>query len=183
MRRPVDVKAHFRFVLSPESIPIQLSRPSRHPSIHTLCERYSLGARWAFSFGRCCCLVIDLSSYIFGLESVPGVDRSHLDSAGELSCLDRNSLAARPPRASLFGVAQWFVHLSAYPHAGISTTDAAAPPTFEPRQPPLVFWHFSLLAPQASVPICADHCLHQTALECNALPEPSSFADTGLLLC
>src|SRR5260221_1989828 len=55
------------------------------------------------------------------------------------------------------------------------TTDVAVPPTFEPRQPPLVSWHFSLLVPQASVPISADHCLLQKAPECNALPAPSSF--------
>src|SRR6202035_357443 len=37
-----------------QSVPVQLSRPCRHPSIRTLCERYSLGARWVFSFSRCC---------------------------------------------------------------------------------------------------------------------------------
>ena len=53
------------------SIPIQLSRPCRHPSIRTLCERYSLGARWVFSFSRCCYLVIDLSSRLFGVGVGP----------------------------------------------------------------------------------------------------------------
>jgi hypothetical protein len=45
-----------------QCVPIQLSRPCRHPSIRTLCERYSLGARWVFSFSRCCYLIIDLGS-------------------------------------------------------------------------------------------------------------------------
>src|SRR6202163_250154 len=63
------------------------------------------------------------------------------------------------------------------------TTDVAVPPTFEPRQPPLVSWHFVLLSPQVSVPISADHCLLQRAPECNALPAPSSFSNTALLLC
>ena len=66
MRRPVDVKAHFCFLVFFNSVPIQLGRPCRHPSIRTLCERSSLGARWVFSFSRCCCLIIDLSSYLFG---------------------------------------------------------------------------------------------------------------------
>src|SRR5204862_4811181 len=50
-------------------------------------------------------------------------------------------------------------------------------------QPPLVSWHFSLLAPQALVPISADHCLLQKVPECSVPPSPSSFADSGLLLC
>ena len=44
------------------SVCSQLSRPGRHPSIRTLCERSSLGARWVFSFSRCCYLIIDPSS-------------------------------------------------------------------------------------------------------------------------
>src|ERR1700722_111448 len=71
MRRPVDVKAHFCFLLFFSPVPIQLSRPCRHPSIRTLCERSSLGARWVFSFSRCCYLIIDLSSYLFGWELGP----------------------------------------------------------------------------------------------------------------
>ncbi len=69
MRRPVDVKAHFFFLLSSffPSVPIQPSRPCRHPSIRTLCERYSLGARWVFSFSRCCYLIIDLSPTSVGV--------------------------------------------------------------------------------------------------------------------
>src|SRR5258706_13360007 len=83
-----------------------------------------------------------------------------------------------PRRASLSGYCA--VVRTPLPPA---TTDVAVPPTFEPRPPPLVSWHFSLLVPQASVPISADHCLLQKAPECNALPAPSSFSDTGLLLC
>src|SRR5258708_39490142 len=70
MRRPVEVKAHFFFLLSFflsffQSVPIHLSRPFLHPSIRTLCERSSLGARWVFSFSRCCYLIIDLCSYLW----------------------------------------------------------------------------------------------------------------------
>jgi len=62
------------------SVPIQLSRPCRHPFIRTLCERYSPGARWVFSFSRCCYLIIDLSPHFCG-SWAPGLSRSHLDSA------------------------------------------------------------------------------------------------------
>ena len=41
----------------------------------------TLGARWVFSFSRCCYLIIDLSSHLFGGSWAPGLDRSHLDSA------------------------------------------------------------------------------------------------------
>jgi hypothetical protein len=44
-------------------------------------------------FSRCCYLIIDLSSHLFGGSWAPGVSRSHLDSAVELGCPDRNSLA------------------------------------------------------------------------------------------
>src|ERR1700682_336552 len=73
-----------------------------------------------------------------------------------------------PRRASLFGYCAKVRTPLRSP-----TTDVAVPPTFEPRQPPLVSWHFFLLAPQASVPISADHCLlTRTAL-------PSLLQDTG----
>src|SRR3977135_2736409 len=62
-----------------------------------------------------------------------------------------------PRRASLFG----FCALVLTP-LRLHTTDVAVPPTFEPRQPPLVSWHFFLRAPQVSVPISADHCLLQS---------------------
>src|SRR3984957_16376092 len=96
-----------------QSVPSQLSRPCRHPPIRTLCERYSLGARWVFSFSRCCYLIIDLSSRLFGESRAPGLSRSHLDSAVELGCPDRNSLCHCAH--GFLAIAQWFVHLSAHP--------------------------------------------------------------------
>jgi hypothetical protein len=113
MRRPVDVKAHFRFLLS-----VTLFSFSQAASVAILpsalfCERYSLGARWVFSFSRCCYLIIDLSSHLFGGSWAPGLSRSHLDSAVELSCPDRNSLGHCPH--CFLAIAQWFVHLSAHP--------------------------------------------------------------------
>src|SRR5208282_1127329 len=64
-------------------------------------------------FSRCCYLIIDLSSHLFGESLAPGLSRSHLDSAVELSCPDRHSLGHCPHR--FVAIAQWFVHLSAYP--------------------------------------------------------------------
>src|SRR5437879_3014331 len=87
------------------------------------------------------------------------------------------ALHFKPQRASLCGycaVVRTPLHSP--------TTDAVVPPTFWPPQPPLASWHFSLLAPQVLAPNAADHCLLQMAPECNALPAPSSCADTGLLL-
>ncbi len=158
------------------SVPMQLSRPCRHSSIRTLCERFSLGARWVFSFSRCCYLIIDLSSYLFGWELGPRT-WSQSPGLGGRAQLFRLKLS-RPQRASLFG----YCAMVRTP-LRLPTTDAAVLPAFAPRQLPLVSWHFFLLARQASVPISADHCLLQTAPECNALLAPSSFADTGLLLC
>ena len=64
MRRPVDVKAHFRFLLS-----MNLFLFSQAASVAILpsalfCERDSLGARWVFSF-QCCYLISVLSSHLF----------------------------------------------------------------------------------------------------------------------
>jgi len=66
MRRPVDVKAHFRFLPSLSLFPF-----SRAASVAILpsalfCERYSLGAGGCSRFSRCCYLIIDLSSHLFG---------------------------------------------------------------------------------------------------------------------
>jgi hypothetical protein len=83
-------------------------------------------------FSRCCYLIIVLSSHLFGESWASGVSSSHLDSAVELDCSDRNS---RPRHASLFGyraMVRTPLHLP--------TTDGAVPPTFEPRQRPLVSW-------------------------------------------
>src|SRR5690348_4586493 len=105
MSRQALLSSFFQFV------PIQLSRPCRHPSIRTLCERYSLGARWVFSFSRCCYLIVVLSSHRFCGSWAPGLSRSHLDSAVELSCPDRNTLGQGAHR--FLAIAQFFVYLSA----------------------------------------------------------------------
>jgi hypothetical protein len=86
MRRPVEVKAHFHFFLSVTLSPIgQAASVAILPSA-LFGERYSLGARWVFSFSRCCYLISVLSSHLFGGSWAPGVSRSHLDSAVELGC-------------------------------------------------------------------------------------------------
>src|SRR6266478_7087738 len=148
--------------------------PSFHPHSFVSDIRSVLGGCSRFS--RCCYLIIVLSSHRCCGSRAPGLSRSHLDSAVELSCPDRNSL--RPLPASLSGYCVVVRTPLRSP-----TTDVAIPPTFELLPLRLASWHFFLLAPQASVPISADHCLLQTAPESNVLPAPSSFADTGLLPC
>jgi hypothetical protein len=76
MRRPVDVKAHFHFLLS-----VNLFHFSQAAPVAIL--PFAL-----FVFSRCCYLIIDLSSYLLGGSWAPGPSRSHLDSAVKLSCLD-----------------------------------------------------------------------------------------------
>ena len=50
MRRPVDVKAYFAFFFSVSLLPFsQAASVAILPSA-LFCERYSLGARWVFSF-------------------------------------------------------------------------------------------------------------------------------------
>jgi hypothetical protein len=50
MRRPVDVKAHFDFLLSVSLLPFsQAASVAILPSA-LFCERFSLGAHWVFSF-------------------------------------------------------------------------------------------------------------------------------------
>ena len=112
MRRPVDVKAHFRFLLSVSLFPFNQAAPvAILPSALFVSDiRSVLGGCSRFS--RCCYLIIDLSSP-FGEGWAPGLDRSHLDSAVELGCTDRNSLCHCPHR--FLAIAQWFVHLSAHP--------------------------------------------------------------------
>src|ERR1700674_3535085 len=88
------------------------------------------------------------------------------------------TLHSRPPRASLCGYC-----------AGVRTplhsptTDVAVPLAFSPPQQPLVSWHFSLLARQVAVPIAADHYLPQRAPEYSVPLAPTSFSNSGLLLC
>src|SRR6202158_2042763 len=113
MRRPVDGKAHFRFLLSVSLFPFSQAASvailpfalfvSDSRSVQVGCSRFS----------RRCYLIIDLSSHLFGGSWAPGVSRSHLDSAVELGCTDRNSLGHGAHR--FLAIAQWFVHLSAYP--------------------------------------------------------------------
>src|SRR6266478_6242962 len=104
MRRPVSVKSVFHLS---RAAPVAIL-----PSA-LLCERYSLGASWVFSFQWCCYLIIDLCSQRFRGSWAPGLSRSHLDSAVELGCRNRNSLGHVPHR--FLAIAQWFVYLSAYP--------------------------------------------------------------------
>src|SRR3984893_5370130 len=135
-----------------ESVSIQLS-PPRSPSFHPhsfVSEiRSVLGG--SSRFRRCCYLIIVLSSHRFCGSWAPGVSRSHLDSAVELSCSDRNSLCHGARR--FLPIAQWFVHLSAHPQ-----------PMQQYRQLSSHGHYGSLLGifssfPQASIPISADHCL------------------------
>src|SRR6266404_9531091 len=85
--------------------------PSFHP--HSLVSDIRSVLGGCSRFSRCCYLIIVLSSHLFGGSRAPGVSRSHLDSAVELGCPDRNSLGHCPHR--FLAIAQWFVHLSAYP--------------------------------------------------------------------
>src|SRR6202140_3399929 len=85
--------------------------PSFHP--HSFMSDIRSVPGGCSRFGRCCYLRIDLSSHRFGESRAPGLSRSHLDSAVELGCPDRNSLGHFPHR--FLTIAQWFVHLSPYP--------------------------------------------------------------------
>src|ERR1700676_3256551 len=91
------------------------AKPPLSPSFHS----HSLGSDirsvpgGCSRFSRCCYLRIDLCSHRFGGSWAPGLSRSHLDSAVELGCRDRNSLGHFPHR--FLAIAQWFVHLSPYP--------------------------------------------------------------------
>src|ERR1700693_3369845 len=176
MRRPVGVKAHLFFLLSQSQFPFNQAAPvAILPSALFVSDIRSVQGGCS-RFSRCCYLIIDLSSHRFGESRAPGVSRSHLDSAVELGC--SGSKLSKPLPASLSG----YCAMVRTP-LRLPTTDAAVPPTFEPRQPPRVSLHFFLLAPQALVPISEDHCLLQKVPECSVLPAPASFADIGLLLC
>ena len=91
------------------------ARPPRSPSFHPHSfvseSRSVLGG--CSRFRRCCYLISVLSSHRFCGSWAPGVSRSHLDSAVELSYSDRNSLGHGAHR--FVAIAQWFVYLSAYP--------------------------------------------------------------------
>src|SRR6202790_83207 len=146
--------------------------PSFHPHSFVSDIRSVLGG--CSRFRRCCYLISVLSSHVsvgVGPQELVAVTWTR-----RLSSVFGSKLTM-PRRASLFG----YCAMVRTP-LRLPTTDVAVPPTFEPRQPPLVSWHFFLLAPQVSVPISADHCLLQKAPECNARPVPSWFSDSGLLL-
>src|ERR1700686_3463246 len=113
MRRPVDVKAHFRFLLP--LVRSHSAKPPLSPSFHShsfVSDIRSVQVGCS-RFSRCCYLIIDLCSHRFGESWAPGLSRSHLDSAVELGGRDRNFLGHFPHR--FLTIAQWFVHLSAYP--------------------------------------------------------------------
>src|ERR1700686_3901394 len=94
MRRPVDVKAHFRFLLPlvwSHSAKPPLS-PSFHPhsfvsdvrSVQVGCSRFS----------RCCYLSIDLCSTRFGGIWAPGLSQCLLQMVPECSALPAPSSCA-----------------------------------------------------------------------------------------
>src|ERR1700686_4456359 len=85
--------------------------PSFHP--HSFVSDLRSVPGGCSRFSRCCYLIIDLCSHRFSERWAPGLSRSHLDSAVELGSLDRNSLGHFPHH--FLTIAQWFVHLSAYP--------------------------------------------------------------------
>jgi hypothetical protein len=94
---------HTSLFLSVSLFPFsQVAAPVAILPFALFCERDSVGARWVFSFTRCCYLVIVLSSHRFCGSWAPGLSRSHLDSLGH--CPHR-----------FLAIAQWFVHLSAHP--------------------------------------------------------------------
>jgi hypothetical protein len=145
----------FAFFFSFHSAKPPLS-PSFHP--HSLVSdiRSVLGGCSCFS--RCCCyLIIVLSSHRCCGSRAPGVSRNHLDSAVELGYPDRNSRGHSPHR--FLAIAQWFVHLSAYPQ-----------PMEQYRQLSSHGNCRSFLgifsSSQSAVPISVDHCLLQKAPEC-----------------
>src|SRR5262249_16771693 len=65
--------------------------PSFHP--HSLVSDIRSVLGGCSRFSRCCYLIIVLSSHRFSGSWAPGLSRSHLDSAVELGCTDRNSLS------------------------------------------------------------------------------------------
>ena len=95
-------------VFSPSTRP-PLS-PSFHP--HSLVSDFRSVQGGCSRFSRCCYLIIDLCSPLLDRNG-RGVSRSHLDSAVELGCSDRNSLSRGVH--CFVAIAQWFVHLSAHP--------------------------------------------------------------------
>src|SRR5258708_13455884 len=71
-------------------------------------------------FSRCCYLIIVLSSHRFCGSRALGVSRSHLDSAVELSCPDRNFLGVR--------LKIYFWRLYHWPKASLKGFQLQSPP-------------------------------------------------------
>ena len=94
----------------------------------TFCERFVAGARWVFSFQRVLLPSIDLCFLSLGVG--PGLCRSPPDSAVKLGYLYGTRQAAVPIALLLFR--------SGRTPRRSPTADAAAPPIFSPRPPPLV---------------------------------------------
>ena len=113
MRRPVSVKTVCSCLGSSSGLagaepPLS---PSFHP--HSLVSDLRSVQVGCSRFSRCCYLRIDLSSHLSGGSRAPGPSRSHLDSAVELGCRNRNSLGHFPHH--FLTIAQGFVHLASYP--------------------------------------------------------------------
>src|SRR3974390_3075762 len=94
MRRPVDVKTHFWFPCFCDFVSA-VTKPPLSPSFHphSLVSDFRSVQGGCSRFSRCCYLIIDLSSHLFGGSQAPGLSRSHLDSAVELGCSITNSLS------------------------------------------------------------------------------------------
>jgi hypothetical protein len=126
MRRPVSVKLFCSFCFFLLSVSCPHIQPGRaFPRSALFVERCSLGASWAYSFQQV--LLLDNRPRLpFHSRGVgPGLSRSHLNSAVELGCLDRNSSLSRPLRA-------WFSGYCAAARIRLQspTTDAAVPLAF-----------------------------------------------------
>ena len=114
MRRPVSVKSVFCFSLLGDFF--LLLSPSASAAIlpsALFVERFFARCKLGVlnSVGAATCE--STSALVFSTGAGPGLGRSHLNSAVELGCRNRNSLGHFPHR--FLTIAQWFVHLSAYP--------------------------------------------------------------------
>jgi hypothetical protein len=96
----------------------------------------------------------------------PGVGRSHLNSAVELSCSVQTlslldfSMPLRSSPSDYCATVRILLHSP--------TVGAAVPLASVLLPPPPVSWRFSLLAPRASAPTDASHCLAQRVPKCCA---------------
>src|ERR1700733_7003761 len=112
MRRPVDVNAHFDFLLPSNQFLLSQAAPvAILPSALFVSDIRSVQGGCS-RFSRCCYLISVLCSHLCGGSWAPGVSRSHLDSAVE-SAVRTETLGRGAHR--FLAIAQWFVHLSAHP--------------------------------------------------------------------